>query len=123
MAKPGPELILGMARDPALGPLIVVGAGGVLAEYWSERSVALSPLTTQTAGEMLEGLRCTEILRGVRGQPPCDIEAVIAAIAGLSTLVADLGEHLDAFEVNPIICSPSGPLAVDALAIPARPRL
>ena len=45
MAGPGQELILGMARDPALGPLIIVGAGGVLAEYLAERSVALPPLT------------------------------------------------------------------------------
>ena len=45
MAGPGPELILGMARDPALGPLIVVGAGGVLAEYLADRAVALPPLT------------------------------------------------------------------------------
>ena len=49
MASPGPELILGMARDPALGPLVVVGAGGVLAEYLAERSVALPPLTRNAA--------------------------------------------------------------------------
>jgi acetate---CoA ligase (ADP-forming) len=45
MADRGVELILGMARDPALGPLIVLGAGGVLAEYQSDRAVALPPLT------------------------------------------------------------------------------
>ena len=45
MAAPGTELILGMARDPALGRLIVVGAGGVLAEYLAERAVALPPVS------------------------------------------------------------------------------
>jgi hypothetical protein len=119
MARPGPELILGMARDPALGPLVVLGAGGVLAEYRSERSVALPPLTPLAAAEMIAGLRIAEILRGVRGQPPCDLDALIAAIVSFSALVTDLGEHLAAFDLNPLICAPSGVLAVDALAIPA----
>jgi acetate---CoA ligase (ADP-forming) len=120
MAASGPELILGMARDPALGPLIVVGAGGVLAEYLSERAVALPPLSSPAAANMISGLRLAEILAGVRGQPPCDFYAVVSAIASFSLLVADLGEYLDAFDLNPLICSPSGVLAVDALAVPRR---
>jgi acyl-CoA synthetase (NDP forming) len=117
MAGPGQELILGMSRDPALGPLIVVGAGGVLAEYLAERSVALPPLTGRAASDMIVGRRFSEILRGVRGQPPCDLDALIAAIVGFSALVTDLGEHLAALDVNPLICSPAGVLAVDALAV------
>jgi acyl-CoA synthetase (NDP forming) len=119
MARPGQELILGMARDPALGPLIVVGAGGILTEHLAERSVALPPLTRESASALLDGQRFAKVLAGVRGQPPCDIEAVISAIAGFSVLVADLGEHLDGLDINPLICSPSGVLAVDALAVPA----
>lgn len=120
MAAPGTELILGMARDPALGPLIVVGAGGVLAEYLAERAVALPPVLKADAARMIAGLRVAEILAGVRGQPPCDADALADAIAAFSRLVADLGDHLDAFDVNPLICSPSGVLAVDALALPSR---
>ena len=121
MAAPGTELILGMARDPALGPLIVVGAGGVLAEYLAERAVALPPLT---AG------RCrADDRRAAGGRDPGRASAVsrratpaplAGAIAAFSRLVADLGDHLDAFDVNPLICSPSGVLAVDALALPSR---
>jgi acyl-CoA synthetase (NDP forming) len=120
MAPPGPELILGMARDPALGPLIVFGAGGVLAEYLSERAVALPPLSAADAGRMISGLRVAEILAGVRGQPPADVGAVISALVAFSRLVADLGEYLGAFDVNPLICSPAGVCAVDALALPRR---
>ncbi len=120
MAAPGPELILGMARDPALGPLIVIGAGGVLAEYLSERAVALPPLSPADAASMIRGLRVAEILAGVRGQPAGDVDAAVSALVSFSLLVADLGEHLDAFDVNPLICSPSGVLAVDALAVPRR---
>jgi acetate---CoA ligase (ADP-forming) len=120
MAAPGTELILGMARDPALGPLIVVGAGGVLAEYLAERAVALPPVSAADAARMIAGLRVAEILAGVRGQPPCDAAALAGAIAAFSLLVADLGDHLDALDVNPLICSPSGVLAVDALALRGR---
>ena len=120
MAAPGPELILGMARDPALGPLIVVGAGGVLAEYLAERAVALPPLTTTDAARLISGLRLAEILAGVRRQPPADIDTAVSALVAFSLLVADLGEYLDALDVNPLICSPTGVCAVDALALPRR---
>jgi acyl-CoA synthetase (NDP forming) len=119
MAGPGPELILGMARDPALGPLLVVGAGGVLAEFLAERSVALPPLTRRSAAAMLAPLRVTETFSGLRGGHQVNRDAVIDAIVSFSELIADLGDHLAAFDLNPLICSPSGPLAVDALAIPA----
>ena len=69
---------------------------------------------------MIAGLRVAEILAGVRGQPPSDAGALADAIAAFSGLVADLGDDLDAFDVNPLICSPSGVLAVDALALPSR---
>ncbi|MGH3155379.1 MAG: acetate--CoA ligase family protein, partial [Streptosporangiaceae bacterium] len=71
---------------------------------------------------MLAPLRVTETLSGLRGSPPVNIDAVVAAIVSFSTLVADLGAYLAAFDLNPLICSPDGPLAVDALAIPAPPR-
>jgi acetate---CoA ligase (ADP-forming) len=121
MAAQGTELILGLARDPALGPLIVVGAGGVLAEYLAERAVALPPLSSAAAARLISGLRVADILAGVRGQPPCDVEAIAEALVSFSRLAADLGDYLDAFDVNPLICSPSGALAVDALALPRHP--
>jgi acyl-CoA synthetase (NDP forming) len=121
MAAPGPELILGMARDPALGPLIVAGAGGTLAEYLSERSVALPPVVPAAAARMITRLRVAEILAGVRGRPPCDTDAVISALVSFSLLVFDLGGYLEAFDINPLICAPSGVLAVDALAVTATP--
>jgi hypothetical protein len=122
MAEPGPELILGMARDPALGPLIVVGAGGVLAEYLADRAVGLPPLTPSAAAGLIAGQRFARLLTGFRGQPPADLAAVAAAVAAFSVLVTELGEHLDAFDINPLICGPAGPVAVDALAVPATPQ-
>jgi acetate---CoA ligase (ADP-forming) len=115
---PGPELSLGLARDPGLGPLIVVGAGGVLVELLADRAVALPPVDAAQAGDLLAGLRARRLLDGVRGRPPAALAPVIDAITGLSQLAAELGEDLDALDVNPLICGPDAAVAVDALAIP-----
>jgi len=117
LVPPGPELIVGMARDPALGPLIVTGPGGVLAEFFPERTVALPPLTMAAAESSVSRLRFAEVLAGVRGSQPCDTPAVAAAIAAFSVLITELGDWLEEFDVNPLICGPSGVLAVDALAV------
>jgi acetate---CoA ligase (ADP-forming) len=122
MAAPGPELILGMARDPALGPLIVIGAGGLLAEYLSDRAVALPPLTPAAAADLITAQRFAQLLTGFRGQPPADVPALAAAVAAFSVLVTDLGDQLEAFDINPLICGPAGPVAVDALAVATRRR-
>jgi hypothetical protein len=122
MAAPGQEVIIGMARDPALGPLLVLGPGGLLAEFYPDRTVALPPLTAASATRLIKASRFAVILDGVRGQPPADIAALAAALAGFSDLIADQGEHLDAFDVNPLICGPAGVLAVDALAVTRQAR-
>ncbi len=112
-----PELALGIARDAELGPLIVVGAGGVLVELLADRSVALPPVGEKQASRMLGRLRVSRLLAGVRGAPPADIGAVIRSITGLSALAIELGDELAALDVNPLICGPAGAIAVDALAV------
>ena len=69
-APPGVELSLGLVRDPALGPLIVVGAGGVLVELLADRAVALPPVDQAGAHRLLGRLRAARLLAGVRGAPP-----------------------------------------------------
>ncbi|HEY0937575.1 MAG TPA: acetate--CoA ligase family protein, partial [Trebonia sp.] len=97
MAPPGPELILGLTRDPALGPLIVIGAGGVLAEYLADSAVALPPLTAPAAAALIARQRFARLLAGFRGHPPADLAGVAAAVAAFSALVTDLGDYLAAF--------------------------
>jgi acyl-CoA synthetase (NDP forming) len=116
-AAPGVELSLGLARDPALGPLIVVAAGGVLVELLADHAVALPPVDRAAAHRLLGRVRAARLLDGVRGAPPADRDAVADAIAALSTLALDLGDTLDALDINPLICAPGGAVAVDALAI------
>ena len=120
-APPGAELALGIVRDAALGPLLVISAGGVLIEIFAERAVLLAPVTRSAAVAALGRLRLAPVLAGTRGQPPADMEAIADAITGLSRLACDLGDALEALDINPLICGPSGAMAADALLIPAPP--
>jgi acetate---CoA ligase (ADP-forming) len=113
----GTELAVGIARDPDLGSLIVVGAGGILVELLADRAVALPPVDERTARQMLAGLRVARLLAGLRGAPPADLAAVVRAIVSISAVAAELGGQLAALDVNPLICGPDGAVAVDVLAL------
>jgi acetate---CoA ligase (ADP-forming) len=121
MAPPGVELALGVVRDPQFGPLVLVGAGGILVEVLKDRRLALPPLDGPRARSMIDRLEVRPLLDGVRGQPPADFDAVARAIVALSWLGHDLGEHLEALDANPMICGPDACVAVDALVIPRHP--
>jgi hypothetical protein len=118
MAPPGVEIALGIARDPQFGPLVLVGAGGVLVEIMKDRRVAMPPLDEDRARSMVDALKVRPLLDGVRGQPAADVTALTRAIVGLSWLARDLGDRLDAFDANPVICGSNGCVAVDALVVP-----
>jgi acyl-CoA synthetase (NDP forming) len=117
-AAPGVELAVGITADPALGPLVVVGAGGVLVEHLADRAVALPPLSTAQARRMLVRLRVSRLLAGVRGQPPADLGAVAAVIAAVSVIACELGDGLAGLDINPLVCGPGGAVAADALLVP-----
>jgi acyl-CoA synthetase (NDP forming) len=118
MAPDGVEVALGIVRDPQFGPLVLVGAGGVLVEVLKDRRLALPPLDGARARRLVDRLAIRPLLDGVRGAPPADVDALVRAIAALSWLAHDLGEHLEALDANPVICGPQGCVAVDALVIP-----
>ncbi|OFW77159.1 MAG: hypothetical protein A2Z48_07980 [Actinobacteria bacterium RBG_19FT_COMBO_70_19] len=118
MAPRGVEVALGVVRDPEFGPLVLAAAGGVLVEVLKDRRLALPPLDEARARRMIDRLEIRPLLDGVRGAPAADVAALASAVIGLSWLAHDLGEHLDALDVNPVICGPGGCVAVDALVIP-----
>jgi len=119
MVEPGVELALGVVVDPGFGPLVVVGAGGVLVELLADRRVALPHLDHLAARRLLGGLAVHPLLAGHRGRPPADLDAVADAVVRLSVLARALGDRLAAIDANPLICGPDGCVAVDALVIPA----
>jgi acyl-CoA synthetase (NDP forming) len=120
MAPAGVEVALGIVRDPQFGPLVLVGAGGVLVEVLKDRRLGLPPLDEVRARRLVDRLKIRPLFDGVRSAPPSDVDALVRTIVGLSWLAHDLGEHLEALDANPAICGPAGCVAVDALVIPAR---
>jgi len=110
------EMIIGGRRDPSLGPVVMVGAGGTEAELYRDVATELAPVDRTTAHAMLDRLMCAPLLHGWRGRPPVDIEAVTTAIVAVSELVAAL-QNVSEIEVNPVLAGPDGLVAVDALII------
>jgi hypothetical protein len=109
----GAEFLVGVRRDPAIGPLLVVAAGGVDAELLRDRAVLLAPSTSTEITAAIESLRCAPLLHGYRGRP----ELPVAALATLVQLVGDLAvtvPEIDELDLNPVIVTPDGAVAVDA---------
>jgi acyl-CoA synthetase (NDP forming) len=116
MADGGVELIVGVRRDPSFGPCVMVGMGGVFTEILDDVVLRLAPVGPATARAMLDELRGVLLLDGTRGAPPVDRDAVAELIAGTSSLAvarADIAE----IDLNPVIASVDGALAVDALVV------
>jgi acyl-CoA synthetase (NDP forming) len=114
---PGLELALGVHRDPLVGPVVVVAAGGTLVELVAERAVALPPVDEEGARDLLRRLRIGRLMDGHRGGPPLDRDAVVAAVVAVSRLALELGDAVAGVDVNPLIVHEHGALAVDALVV------
>jgi acetyltransferase len=115
MAPPGKELLLGMIRDPQFGPLVVVGFGGIYVEVLKDTAARLCPLSVREAHEMLGELRMAPLLKGVRGEPPVDFDALAETICRFAQLAAAAADLVE-LEVNPLVAGPGGVMAVDARA-------
>jgi acetate---CoA ligase (ADP-forming) len=120
MAPPGVEIAFGIVRDPQFGPLVLVGAGGVLVEVMKDRRLAMPPLDEERAQALIDRLEIRPLLDGVRGGPAADVEALAGALVALSWLAHDLGDRIYELDANPVICGAAGCVAVDALVIPRR---
>jgi acyl-CoA synthetase (NDP forming) len=115
MVPPGVEVSVGIVRDPAFGPLLVVAAGGTLVELLADRVVACPPVSAAGAGRLLDGLRIRPLLAGWRGAPAVDIDALVQVIVAFSQMAMEIGDAVDAVEANPVIATSHGVVAVDAL--------
>lgn len=107
MAAEGQELILGGRQDPQFGPVVLVGLGGIFVEVFNEAAVRVAPITRNEAGEMLDELRGAQILKGARGRPPADWEALVEALLRLSQLLCDFPE-IQEIDINPLRAYPAG---------------
>ena len=123
-APPGVELVVGAISDATFGPTILLGLGGIWAEALDDTVLRLAPITRQDAEEMIDGLRGRPLLDGGRGRPAIDRDALVRlllAVGGPGGLA--LAPEVAEFELNPVIASPDGVIAVDArlLRAPAVP--
>jgi acyl-CoA synthetase (NDP forming) len=112
------QAILGYKRDAQVGPVVILGAGGVLAEVYRDFAVRLAPVTTEEALAMIEEVKGLAVICGYRGLPKGDIAALAQAVSGFSQL-AHLEPHVAEAEVNPLLVKREGEgcIAVDGLLI------
>jgi acetyltransferase len=99
----GVEVIIGARDDPLYGPMIVVGAGGILVELVKDTAFRLLPITTADARAMIAELRIARLLGGFRGQPASDTRALVNAVVGLGRYFLDHRSWLAEIEINPLI--------------------
>jgi acyl-CoA synthetase (NDP forming) len=118
MAPAGVEVALGMVHDPTFGSLVLVAAGGVLVELLHDRALAMPPLDDAAAHRLIDRLAVRPMLDGVRGAAATDVGALARAVSRLSVMAVELGDLIAELDANPVIVSPSGCLAVDALVVP-----
>jgi acyl-CoA synthetase (NDP forming) len=108
------EAIVGYRDDPVVGPLILVGAGGTLAELYRDFSLALAPVTAEEAERMIERVKGLAMIRGYRNLPRGDVKALARAVSDFSRLALVLGRPVAEAEINPLIVKAHGVVAVDA---------
>jgi len=109
------ELLLGLTTDPVFGPAIVFGAGGTAVEVLRDTAVALPPLNSALARDLIERTGIARLLHGYRERPPIAFDPLIDALIGLSQLVID-HPRLVELDINPLLCDARGVLALDARA-------
>jgi acetate---CoA ligase (ADP-forming) len=115
MAPAGAEVAFGLIRDPQFGPYVMLASGGIWIEILKDRVLALPPVSIEEARDMLARLSIAPVLDGARGRPRADSQALAEAFARFSMLAADLGDLIEEMDVNPLLASARGCVAVDAL--------
>jgi acetate---CoA ligase (ADP-forming) subunit alpha len=120
MAQPGVELLAGIVRDESYGPLVMVGLGGIFVEVLNDTATRLAPVNHGEARAMLEELRGAAMLRGVRGKPPVDIEAVADLLVKLSEF-ASRREDIREMDLNPVVAHERGLEVLDARVLVGPP--
>ena len=116
MARPGLEVIVGMATDPQFGPVLMFGLGGVWVEVLKDVSFKIAPLTRADAAKAIREIRAARLLDGFRGSEPVDTSALEDILLRVSEFVSTT-PAVKEMDLNPIFAYPEGAIAVDARVI------
>jgi acetyltransferase len=119
MVTGGKEVILGVSYDTTFGHMIAFGLGGIYVEVLKDVAFRIVPVSKEEAYEMIEEIRGSKILEGVRGEPPYDKESIVDKILRLSQLVMDF-PIIKEIDINPYIVKHQGGVALDARMILGR---
>ncbi|GAC1573787.1 MAG: acetate--CoA ligase family protein [Sphingomicrobium sp.] len=119
MAGEGIEMILGVANDPAFGPVVMVGLGGIFVELMGDVVFRHAPFDIAEARAMIDELAGRRLLDGMRGAPPSDVEALGTALAALSRFAAAHAHVVASVDINPFLVRPQGrgAVALDAVIV------
>ena len=117
MVTGGLELVMGLHRDPEMGPVIMGGSGGVLLELVRDVAFAAPPLTLAKAHDLIARTKAGALMRGYRGSGALDAQAYAQALVALGRLANDLGDVLESIDVNPFLLLAEGGVALDALVV------
>jgi acyl-CoA synthetase (NDP forming) len=115
MAEPGVETIVGVVHHPLFGVLLMFGMGGIATELLDDRSFRILPVTDLDASELVRSLRASPLLFGYRGTPPVAVTALEDVLQRVARLAAEI-PSLAELDINPLIVSATGVVAVDARA-------
>jgi acetyltransferase len=116
MVRGGREVILGMAREPRFGPILMFGLGGIFVEVLRDVAVRIHPITDLEARAMIERVKGYPLLAGARGEPAVALSRIEEALLRLSQLVSDFEDELSELDLNPFIVTdrPQDCFVVDA---------
>lgn len=107
MIKGSEEIILGIKRDPSFGPVLLFGLGGIFVEVFKDVSFGVAPLSREEAVRMIEQTKAWEILKGLRGRAPRDIDSIVDALLRLGRLAQDFPE-IEELDINPLFVLDQG---------------
>jgi acyl-CoA synthetase (NDP forming) len=116
MVPQGTEIIIGMTKDLHFGPVIMFGLGGIFVEVLKDISFRILPIEERDAREMIAEIKGYEILKGTRGEPPRDIQAIEEVLMKVSKLTMENPE-INEIDLNPIFVFEKGLQVVDARMI------
>jgi hypothetical protein len=112
------EALVGYRDDPVVGPIVIVGAGGVLAEVYRDYAIRTAPVTEPEARAMIEEVKGLAPIRGYRNLPRGDVDGLAKAVAAFSRLCLVQSPKIREAEINPLIVKAAGVVAVDGLVVP-----
>jgi acyl-CoA synthetase (NDP forming) len=122
MLQAGGEALLGIQGESELGPLVVLGLGGILVEVLNRVGGRMAPFTQEEARELIEEFADLKVMHGFRGRPGWDLDALAGILVAAGQLAARGREWIATLDINPLIYAPDGFAAVDALLLLRDPQ-